>query len=201
MKKVLWEVQYLSLPKVSKHCKKCGKKTSFSCSEKFRINAQQKSLYIWLIYKCSDCDATWNASVHSHILPQSLNSGRLEGFYNNDETLVAEYAMNSNFLHENGVEIELPPYVIIGNDFLPDETVELEIRSEYSFPIKVSALIRRKLHLSQAEYSQLIENGNIKSVPKLNLQKYKLKNEVKLIFNSIEIDSQTMAKKKAVVQQ
>lgn len=184
MKHVVWEVQYLSLPKVSKYCKKCGKKTIFSCSEKFRVNAQRRCLDIWLIYKCSDCNTTWNARVYSQISPQSLNSERLEGFHKNEEILVAEYAMDSNFLLQNGVEVELPPYIIIGDNFLPNETVKLKIRSEYSFPIKTATLIREKLQLSQATYLQLIENGNIKSIPKLDLQKHKLKNEVILIFNN-----------------
>ena len=50
MRKVIWEVRYLSLPQVLRHCKKCGQKTLFTCSEKFRVNAQQKTLDIWLIY-------------------------------------------------------------------------------------------------------------------------------------------------------
>lgn len=186
MKKIIWEVQYLSLPTVSKYCKKCGEKTIFSCSEKFRVNAQRRCLDIWLIYKCAECDTTWNARVYSHISPQSLNPERLEGFYNNDEALVAEYAMNSSFLLQNGVTVELPPHVIIGDSFLPNETVKLEIRSAYSFPIKVAALVREKLRLSQATYLQLIKNGNVKSSPNLDLQKFKLKHEAILIFNEIE---------------
>lgn len=74
MKKITWEIQYFSLPLVSKHCKKCGKKTKFSCSEKFRVNAQRRALDIWLIYNCLDCDTTWNARVYAHISPQSLNT-------------------------------------------------------------------------------------------------------------------------------
>lgn len=73
MKKILWEIQYLSLPLVSKHCKKCGEKSRFSCSEKFRVNARRRSLDIWLIYNCLNCDTSWNARVYSHISPQSKN--------------------------------------------------------------------------------------------------------------------------------
>lgn len=81
MKQVVWEVQYLSQPKLAKQCKKMWGKTNFFCSVKSRVNTQQKKLDVWLIYKCADCDATWNARVDSHRLPQSLNAGRLEGFY------------------------------------------------------------------------------------------------------------------------
>ena len=159
MKKITWEVQYFSLPLVSKHCKKCGKKTKFSCSEKFRVNAQRRALDIWLIYNCLDCDTTWNARVYSHVSPQSLNPTLLEGFQKNSPSLVEEYAMDIDFLYRNGVdEIEIPQYSIIGKDFLLSENVELEIKSKYPFPVKVSTLVREKLHLSQTAFLRLITN-------------------------------------------
>lgn len=185
MKKSTWEVQYLSLPLVLKHCKKCSKKSKFSCSKKFRVNAQRKALDIWLIYNCLDCNTTWNARVYSHISPQLLSPAQLEGFQKNSQSFVEKYAMDNEFLYRNGAdEVEVPPYSIIGDAFLPSENVELEIKSRYSFPVKVSTLVREKLHLSQTAYLRLIEKENIKSIPEQNLRKYKLKNSIILIFQS-----------------
>lgn len=186
MKKKTWEVQYLSLPPVIKHCKKCGTNMEFICSMQFRINAQRRSLDIWLIYKCSDCDTTWNATIYSRISPQSLNPALLDGFYRNDKNLVEQYAMNRNFLHGNGVEVGLPQYSIIGDSFLFDEDIELEIKSKYSFPIKISSLVREKLNLSQKEYSQLIDSGTLKSIPNQDLKKGRLKKDIVLFFNKKE---------------
>ena len=183
MEKKMWEIQFLSLPHILKHCKKCGKKMAFTCSEQFRINAQRKYLDIWLIYKCINCNVTWNATIFSRIYPQSLNGKMLERFYRNDTALVEQYAMDNSFLRRHGVEVELPQYSVIGESFSPDETVELEIKSKYFLPIKVSSLIRDTLHISQKEYSQLIVDGKIKSIPNQDLQKCKLKNGITLIFN------------------
>lgn len=183
MKKITWEVQYHSLPEVAKHCKKCGEKSRFFCSEKFRVNAQRRALDVWLIYNCSNCNTTWNARVYSHISPQSINPMQLEGFHKNNQSLIKEYAMDSDFLYRNGVdEVEIPNYSIIGDDFLLNENVELEIRSIYPFPVKLSSLVRQKLHLSHAEYLRLIENKNIKSIPEQDLRKCKLKNNMTLVF-------------------
>lgn len=185
MKKIVWEVQYLSLPLVSKHCKKCGKKSNFSCSKKFRVNAQRRTLDVWLIYNCLNCDTSWNARVYSHISPQALSPVQLEGFQKNCYSLVERYAMDIDFLYKNGVnEVNMPQYSIIGENFLPSESVELEIKSKYLFPIKVSTLLREKLQLSQASYLNLIENGSLMSIPKQNLKKCKLKNSITLIFQS-----------------
>ena len=72
MKKIIWEVQSLSLLPVLKYCKKCGRKNLFACSRQFRVNAQRRYLDIWLIYKCCDCNTTWNATVYSRISPQAI---------------------------------------------------------------------------------------------------------------------------------
>ena len=97
--------------------------------------------------------------------------------------LVEQFAMNTDLLQKNGVEIGLPSYSIIGEDFSPTEAVTLEIKSKYSVPIKVATIIREKLYLSQKDYSQLIDTEKIKSIPELDLYKCKLKNGITLVFN------------------
>lgn len=183
MKKIIWKIQFLTAPRILRHCKKCGKKRAFICSKQFRINAQRRNLDIWLIYKCSECDATWNAEIFSRISPKSLDAKILDGFYRNDNALAGKYAMDISFLRRNGVEVEPPQYSVIGDCFSPDEAVELEIKSEYFSPIKISSIIKSKLHISQKEYLRLVSDGRIKSVPNQDLKKCKLKDGIILIFN------------------
>ena len=184
MKKIIWEVQSLSLLPVLKYCKKCGRKNLFACSRQFRVNAQRRYLDIWLIYKCCDCNTTWNATVYSRISPQSIKPQLLDGFYKNDNELVEKYAMDSQFLQENGVEVGLPQYSVIGDCFSLNETVQLEIKSKYSRSVKVSSVVRSKLLLSEKEYLQLITSGKIKSFPNQDLKKCKLKEGVTLVFDN-----------------
>lgn len=183
MKKIVWDVQYLSLLPVLRYCKKCGKKSVFICSGQFRINAQRRCLDIWLIYKCLSCDTTWNATIYSRVSPQSLPTDLLDDFYKSNEELVEHYAMNGDFLRGNGVEVGLPSYSVVGNNFSLDETVELEIKSKYSCSMKISSIVREKLHLSQKKYLQLILNGRIKSISDQNLKSCRLKNGIILVFN------------------
>lgn len=182
MKRVVWEVQYLSVLPVFRYCKKCREKREFICSGQFRINAQRKSLDIWLIYKCSCCDTTWNATLYSRISPQSLRPEMLEAFHKNDETLAEQFAMNTDLLQKNGAEIGCPLYAINGESFPLNEPAILDIKSKYYSAIKVSSIVREKLHLSQRDYSKLINDGKIKSIPEVDLQKCKLKNGIVLIF-------------------
>lgn len=182
MKRIVWEVQCLSLLPVRRYCKKCGQKTTFHCSEQFRVNAQRQYLDIWLIYKCTGCNTTWNAAVYSRVSPKSLRPALLDGFHENDQTLVTKYAMDHRFLHGNGVEIGLPQYSVRGDGFSLGQAIELEIKSPYALPIKVSSLVRDKLRLSQKAYAEYIARGKMKSIPPQDLQKCRLKNGIILVF-------------------
>lgn len=183
--KVIWKIRYHEAPHVIRYCKKCGRKTEFFCSNLFRVNAQRRYLDIWLIYKCVNCDTTWNAGVYSRISPQTLPGELLERFYCNDEVLAEEYAMNMEFLNKNGVEVLLPEYSVVGERFSvgeAEEETELEIKNESALPVKVSAVVRNKLGLSQKAYLELISEGRIRSVPEQDLRKCKVNHGITLIF-------------------
>lgn len=183
MKRILWELEYQALPPVRKHCKKCGGKTEFICSGQFRINAQRKSLDIWLIYKCGNCDATWNSEIYSRVSPQSVDPGLLEGFHRNDETLAEQYAMDYELLHRNGVEAGAPDYSVTGDPGPEDEAFQVEIRTRYRLPVKVSALVRGKLRISQRQYSELVLEGKIRSIPEQDLLKCRLNQGIVLVVS------------------
>lgn len=184
MQKIIWEVQYLSPPLAVRYCKKCVRKSEYICSGLFRVNAQRKYLDIWLIYKCSNCDTTWNSTVYSRINPQSLSSERLEQFHMSESNLVEQYAMDIELLRRNGAEVGLPNYRITGDEICIDNPTELHIISKYSCQLKVSKILREKLYLSQKAFEQMLDCDKIKSIAGLDLKKCKLHNEVVLTFGA-----------------
>lgn len=184
MQKIIWEVQYLSPPLAVRYCKKCGKKSKYLCSGLFRVNAQRKYLDIWLIYKCSNCDTTWNSAVYSRINPQSLSPELLEQFHMNDSNLIEQYAMDIELLRRNGAEVGLPDYRIIGDEICIDNPTELHIISKYSCQLKVSTILREKLYLSQKTFDQILARGQIKSISGLDLKKCRLHSKVVLTIVS-----------------
>ena len=62
------------------------------------------------------------------------------------------------------------------------EVSEVEIQSEYPFPVKVSTLVRDKLCLSQKDYLERVTEGKIRSSAGQDLRKCRLKNGMVLIF-------------------
>lgn len=184
MQTVNWELEYLSPPPVTKHCKKCEKKTEHVCSGSFRVNAQRKYLDIWLIYKCSNCDSTWNMTILSRINPKSIAPEILEEFHSNQGDLVRKYAMDMELIQRNGAEAGLPKYEIRGPAFDFAVPVELHIKSPYPSHLKISALLRQKLNLSHNAFEQMIASGSIRSTSGLDLKKCRVKAESILIINN-----------------
>ena len=49
---------------VIRNCPKCGRKTYFVNTKKFRVNANGNKLDVWLIYQCEECKHTLNISIY-----------------------------------------------------------------------------------------------------------------------------------------
>lgn len=171
---ITWNIQYCDLPTVIRYCKKCGKKSEYICSEEFRINAQQKTLDIWLIYKCAHCNTTWNSTIYSRVSPQKLGTDLLERFHCNDKNLATQYAMDIPLLQRNGSEVKIPVYQVIGEDISLKKPVIIKIQSQYILPLKVSSILRTKLGISQREFDALLLNDRIQSNTAQDLKKCKL---------------------------
>ena len=116
MKNVKWTVRITAAPTVVKYCKKCAEKAQFVSSGMFRVNAQQKYLDVWLIYKCATCDTTWNLTILTRTNPKSIPPDMLAGFHGNDAALAMRYATNTALIRKNGGEPGLPDIEIAGED-------------------------------------------------------------------------------------
>lgn len=171
---IVWNIKYCAPPTVLRYCKKCGKKNEYVCSGEFRVNAQQKTLDIWLIYKCVQCNTTWNSTIYSRVSPPSLGVTLLERFHSNDEILALQYAMNISLLQKNGAAIRMPAYQIIGEDVSLENSAIIKIQSQYFLPLKISSVLRTKLSISQRELDNLLSSNRIQSSTAQDLRKGKL---------------------------
>ena len=175
---VIWKIEYLSrrLPCL-RYCKKCGKKKEYLCSESFASMHSKKTWTYGWIYKCNHCNTTWNSAIYSRVSPQKLGADLLERFYKNDESLAIQYAMDLSLLHRNGVEAKMPEYTIIGEDVSLEKTVNIKIQSKYRLPLKISAILRKKLGITQRELDELILSNRIWSSTGQDIRKCRLSSQ------------------------
>lgn len=174
MKNVIWTARYLSTPTAVRYCKHCGAKTTFASSGLFRVNAQQKALDIWLIFKCAKCDTTWNLTLFSRVNPHCLSPNLLQGFHANDFELAMQYATDAALIKRNGAELGIPEVEILGEEIDLTEPIHIELTAEWPSEYKTAAALRSKLGLSRAEFERLCESGKIVCVSGQNLKKCKL---------------------------
>lgn len=186
MHTITWQVVPAAAPTVLRHCKKCGKKTAFSSSDLFRVNAQKRTLDIWLIYNCDKCGTSWNAAIHSRIPPQSLPLETLEAYHKNDADMAARWANDVPFLQSLGCDVELSDFEILGPILPENEPAALEITAPCPLPLKVSALVRQKLNLSRREFDAMLETGILSSPSGQDLAKCKLGRGITLFFHPHE---------------
>jgi hypothetical protein len=164
----VWSVRPAMPPRVWRYCAGCRAAREFVCSEKFRVNAQKKTIDVWLIYRCADCEGTWNCPVIERTSVQSLRGARFQGFLENDREVALRYAFDTATLRrltdrvEPCTEIEVIRKRLESNSFLPAPTGDA-IRIELLAPcdVRLDRLLASELSLSRGELHRRFDAGEV----------------------------------------
>ncbi len=92
--------------KIYHRCGGCGKKQEFINSGKFRVNANGKSVDVWLIYRCAKCKHSWNLTIYERRKPTKISGDEYQKFLDNDMDLAREYGNNIGFLKKNNADFK-----------------------------------------------------------------------------------------------
>ena len=161
-----------------RYCKRCGKSAEFASSGCFRVNAQQKSLDVWLIYKCAVCGTTWKLAVLSRVAPKSIPAEMLGGFCANDAELTMRYATDTALIRQNGAVPGNPHIEVIGEDANRTVSIRIHLVSQMPLDIKAKTVLREKLGLSGSEFAGLLESERLVSISGHDLKRCKLAGEI-----------------------
>lgn len=91
---------------ILRKCGKCGKKTRYINTERFRINANGNNIDVWLIYQCEKCKHTYNLPIFERIKPHRLEQGLYNKFMENDMDLARDYGRDRSLFKQLHLEIE-----------------------------------------------------------------------------------------------
>lgn len=181
---IKWEVTTSGQPSIIKHCPKCGNNSRYRNSEKFRVNANKKSLDIWLIYICQSCDDTYNLSIYERVKPTSLSAELLEAFMTNDKALASQCGFDASLHKRAEVKQDFSNLNLeIGGEIPPSgQTAILNIQSNENLNLRLDWLLSQKLKLSRSQIKKLIDSGAIAAVQGSSkaLEKQKLNREILL---------------------
>ncbi|GGI12857.1 DUF1062 domain-containing protein [Gottfriedia solisilvae] len=198
---ITWSIQPKCTPLVLRNCNKCGKKKEFYCSELFRMNANKQKVDVWLIYKCNQCDTTWNLTIFSRINPVDIDKSLFDKMSRNDKETAWKYAFDMETLRSNQAE------AIFNIDYFAEgENIDLyknlskeifiNIESQYSFNLRLDKFLKEKLNVSRKMLWKMIEYGFIHTIPEVNIRKHKIKEkQIKIIMtnNALQMINSTFA--------
>jgi len=181
-----WRIVPTTSPLIVRHCSKCNKKMEFYCSEKFRVNANQVRVDIWLIYKCSKCDSTWKLTIKKGIKPRELQAGLFDRFVSNDRDLAWDYAFDRYLLKQNACVVcyDNIAYEIEGVEPF-EKSLLVHLKSHYFFDLKLSALFAKVLGVSIGQIKRLVEHKSIIVYPEIDIMKYRIKCDVDIALHDI----------------
>ena len=86
-------------------CGGCGKKQEVVNSGKYRVNANGKSVDVWLIYRCKKCKHSWNLTIYERTNPGKIPAELFEAFLENDQDTAMAYGRDIDFLKRNHAEL------------------------------------------------------------------------------------------------
>lgn len=168
----LRKIEYEIIPKGSfwiiRNCPKCGTKTHYINTKKFRINASGNKLDIWLIYQCLECKHTLNLAIYERRKVSSIPKEEYQCFLENDERLAETYGRNMQLFRTNRAEIDFDR-LQYGLSRL-NETMEsggsgdrviITVRNPHQLKIHLEKQIAMVLGLSRNQVKGLLEKEEI----------------------------------------
>jgi hypothetical protein len=100
-----WSIRPLELPRPWRYCASCSTVRAFVCSERFRVNAQKKSLDVWLNYRCDSCEDVWKFPLLERCSVSKLGAA-LDDFARHDPATVWKYAFDIPRLRPHVIRID-----------------------------------------------------------------------------------------------
>lgn len=165
----LWLIVPDQLPTVIRRCPKCKGKTEFQNSGKFRVNANGKLLDVWLIYRCSHCDTSWNMTIIERANPENIDKEEYKGFLSNSPQLAASYGSNRELFIKNKAEIveAKSGYHILktltitpGNK---EYSLEIQIKNPSALKLRADVLLAGELKVSRSQIKKWFDGGLVTS--------------------------------------
>lgn len=169
------KIEYEMIPRESflviRGCAKCGRKTHFINTEKFRVNANGNKLDVWLIYQCEECKHTFNLAIYERQKVSSIPKEEYQRFLDNDEELARRYGADLQLFQKNKAEIDFERVSVdfvkkcdteenggsgsSGNDIL------ITIHNPCKLKLRAEKQIAMILGLSRSQVKSMMEQGEL----------------------------------------
>jgi hypothetical protein len=162
---VRWTLVPRNCPRPVFACPTCGDNRPFHPSGKIRLNANGKRLDAWLIYKCDDCDHTWNRPIFERRLAADLPPGDLAALRDSDPAFVRRLAFDLAALRrKTSVIVQVDALdvdkAVTGGDRGATD-IEIALAVPYPVGLRLDRLLAAELGLARGRIVALAEAGRL----------------------------------------
>lgn len=174
LRKIEYEIVLKDSFWIIRNCPKCGRKTHYINTKKFRINANGNRLDIWLIYQCVACKHTLNLAIYERKKVSSIPKAEYQRFLDNDEQLAEMYGKNMRLFRSNKADIDFDSlqYALVKLHETMEssgsgERIVITVKNPCQMKIRSEKQIAMVLGLSRNQVKNLLEKGEIEVVTEL----------------------------------
>jgi hypothetical protein len=169
---VRWRLRRTRLPRILARCAGCAALSTFEPTGRFRVNANRKTLDVWLLLRCLACRRVLKATVVERASVRSIPRALLDGYQRNDPGLVATVLADPPFRRRNRLTLDLDGTWELDREPLPPAERLVTVRVEFTDPLAVRTvqLIAAGLGISRNQVECLLETGGIRSATRLDGQ-------------------------------
>lgn len=141
---------------------------AYRCSDKFRVNANGKRIDVWLIYRCIDCDNSWNFGIFERCNRRDIEPTLLTALESNDPTLARHHAFDVVALRNRVGRVEEFSDVAVQKRSLGERgatTLEIRLGLEMPTSLRLDRLLAGELGISRSRLQALEEKRLLVFVP------------------------------------
>jgi hypothetical protein len=155
----IWTVIALATPAVVRACPRCDRATRFHSSDKFRVNANQRRIDVWLIYRCGDCDATWNRAVERRRTVDDIGRDVYRRYQDNDRELAWRVGFDLEGLARLGAAADADVPVRVDHRGEAGGAVRIELA--HPCRVRLDKLLAGELGISRSALRSLVAARDI----------------------------------------
>ena len=160
--RIHWAIAPEIAPRPLINCNRCGAVKAYCCSDKFRVNANGKRIDVWLIYRCIDCDNSWNFGIFERCNRRDIEPALLAALESNDPALARRHAFDVVTLRSRVGRVEEFSDVAVHKQRLGDEgerasALELRLALEMPTSLRLDRLLAGELGISRSRLQVLEE--------------------------------------------
>lgn len=174
LRKIEYEIVLKDSFLIIRNCPKCGRKSHYINTKKFRVNANGNKLDIWLIYQCAECKHTLNLAIYERKKASSITKEEYQCFLDNDEQLAERYGKDMQLFRTNKSDIDFDRlhYGVIKLHETKEisgfgEQIIITVKNPNQMKIRSEKQIAMVLGLSRNQVKSLLEKGEIELVMEL----------------------------------